>query len=134
MCVLRRRTGVIALVVASMLIVAVASASAGAPRLRLGLYSCLAPYAANGGNVELMQHGKYQYAYDRTGARLKSPATGRYRVTGRTLHWLSGTLEREHLYGAIEPANSDNRYPYLALNRSKDHVWTGISCYYLPHP
>jgi hypothetical protein len=99
----------------------------------LGIYDCVT--AGSGytnvyaGSARLMKNGSYQYATDRVAGRLKGVTTGRYKVQGRNILFITGVFHKGHWYGQWYGPTSLHRDGYFAVNRNRDHVWTGETCY-----
>lgn len=100
----------------------------------LGIYDCTTLPASGfsfdmyAGSARLMSHGRYQFALDRVAGHLKQPTAGRYKVQGRTISFLTGTFHRGHWYGEWFGRTSLRPDGYFAVNRDRDHVWTGETC------
>lgn len=100
----------------------------------LGIYDCVTAGSVGynniyAGSARLTQNGSYQYASDRVAGRLKGVTTGRYKVQGRNILFVTGVFQRGHLYGEWYGPTSLHRDGYFAVNRNSDHVWTGETCY-----
>ena len=98
-----------------------ATAAAG---LKRGIYDCKGTSSGYVNSVKIMAGGKYVWAANRRGKQLRAKTTsGTYRVRGDRIKWLSGTYKRRNYTSTIYPRG------YFSLDRAKDGVWTGISCY-----
>ncbi len=100
-------------------------ASAAAPKL--GIYDCTSSATPYVNSVRLMSGGRYVYASQRVGTKLRGTTRGRYKASGTKITWLSGVYKRGRYVSTIHKG-------YFSIDRSADRVWTGISCYYQRKP
>ena len=104
------------------LLVLVAPAQASAAKLRTGIYDCNGTQSGYVNSVKIQSGGRYVYAAQREGRKLKQTTRGRYRVRGGKVTWLSGTFKRAGYVSTIYDG-------YFSLDRKANGTWTGISCY-----
>ena len=108
--------------------VAASAPAASAAKLRTGIYDCTGSTGSYYYNsVRIRKGGRYEYATARNGKRLIHPTKGTYKVAGKKIRWTSGTYKKA--------GNESTIYKnYFSIERKSNHTWTGISCYYQPHP
>jgi hypothetical protein len=68
-------------------------ASAASPKL--GIYDCQGTATFSYVNsVKLMSGGRYLWASERVGKKLKGTTKGRYKISGKKIRWVSGVYKR----------------------------------------
>jgi len=124
----RSRMLVSALLCVSMLL-AVTASPAHAVVLKKGIYDCNGTQSGYVNSVKVMSGGRYIFASSREGAQLRSTTRGRYRFNGKRIFWLSGVYKRGNYVSTLYKSSTDT---YFSIDRKRDNIWTGISCYFTP--
>jgi hypothetical protein len=119
----------ISLALAAVLTLSLFPTGAGAAQPRLGVYDCIGVHSGYVASVRIKSGGDYLYANSRNGKVLKNPSKGRYRASGRTIRWRSGTFRRAGYVSTMYTSASRPK-GYFSLDRKSNGTWTGISCYW----
>ena len=125
---IRSRLLVSALLSLSMLL-AVTASPAQAVVLKKGIYDCNGTQSGYVNSVKVMTGGRYIFASSREGAQLRGTTRGRYRFNGKRIFWLSGVYKRGNYVSTLYKSGTRT---YFSIDRKKDGIWTGISCYHRP--
>ena len=111
------------------MLIGVTASPAHAVVLKKGIYDCNGTYSGYVNSVKVMTGGRYIFASSREGARLRGTTRGRYRFNGKRIFWRSGVYKRGNYISTLYKSSSGT---YFSIDRKRDNIWTGVSCYFVP--
>jgi len=111
------------------------AAADAAPKLKLGIYDCMAYNYSTGfldykGSVKLAARGRYEHTFGRTKTQMVDKTSGTYRVRGATVTFRGGAMAKTA--GQIKRGTGARKEPFF--NLLLDGEPSGISCYYVAKP